>query len=99
MFLVDKQIPFTAEESFKRDTCQGRPMGRCPSVPVDSFQPAPQQVSYVDNEFDLSITSVPRICLNPDGSWLCPPIADSTPSVPHASQPQKHHSVRAQVAK
>ena len=34
MFLVDKQIMATREKYFKGDTCQGRPMGRCPSVPV-----------------------------------------------------------------
>jgi hypothetical protein len=57
-------------------------MGRCPSVPSDSFQLAPQQVSRVDNGFDLSITSSPLMCLSPDGSRLCPSFAESTPSVP-----------------
>ena len=55
---------------------------RHPSVPFDSIQLAPQQVSYVDNGFDLSITSFPLMCLSPDGSRLCPSIAESTPSVP-----------------
>jgi hypothetical protein len=53
-----------------------------PSVPSDSFQLAPQQVSYGDNGFDLSITSFPLVCLSPDGSRLCPSVAESTPSVP-----------------
>ena len=54
---------------------------RHPSVPLSCFQLAPQQVSYVDNGFDLSITSFPLMCLSPDGSRLCPSIAESTPSV------------------
>jgi len=37
MILVDKQITSTGEELLKGDACQGRPMGRCPSVPVRLF--------------------------------------------------------------
>ena len=33
MFLVDKEIASASEEFFKGDTCQVRPMARCPSVP------------------------------------------------------------------
>jgi hypothetical protein len=34
VFLVDKQIASAREEFVKRDTCQVRPVGRCPSVPI-----------------------------------------------------------------
>jgi hypothetical protein len=37
VFLVDKQIASAGEEFVKWDTCQGRPMGRCPSVPLRLF--------------------------------------------------------------
>ena len=56
-----------------------------PSVPLDSFQLAPQQVSCVGNGFDLSMTSFPLMCLSPDGSRLCPSNAESIPSVPSFS--------------
>ena len=59
---------------------------RRPSVPSDSLQLAPQQVSCIDNGFDLSSTSFPRICLSPDGSRLCPSLTESTPSVPPLSR-------------
>jgi hypothetical protein len=35
MFLVEQQIASAREELFKRDMCQGRPMVRIPSVPLD----------------------------------------------------------------
>ena len=35
MFLEEKKIASTRAEFFQRDTCQVRPMGRCPSVPLD----------------------------------------------------------------
>jgi len=35
VFLVDKQIASARAEYVKWDTCQGRPMVRCPSVPVE----------------------------------------------------------------
>ena len=35
MFLVEQQITSTREEFFQGDACQGRPVVRCPSVPVD----------------------------------------------------------------
>ncbi len=44
MFLVDKQIASTRAECVKGDTCQGRPMVRCPSVLVrfrEPFQDSP----------------------------------------------------------
>jgi hypothetical protein len=53
-----------------------------PSVPSYSFQPAPQQVSCVDNEFDLLIASFPLLCLSSDGSRLCPSITEPTTSIP-----------------
>ena len=37
MFLVDEQVASARAEFFKRDTCQVRPMARCPSVPVRLF--------------------------------------------------------------
>ena len=37
MYLVDKQIASAREEFVKWDACQGRPMVRCPSVPVRVF--------------------------------------------------------------
>ena len=55
---------------------------RHPSVPVRSFQFAPQQVSCLDNGFDLSISSFPLLCLSPDSRMLYPSIADSTASIP-----------------
>ncbi|HEY6409283.1 MAG TPA: hypothetical protein VIY29_17625 [Ktedonobacteraceae bacterium] len=36
MFLVEKEIAFTGEKLFKGNTCQGRPMGIDPPVPVGS---------------------------------------------------------------
>ena len=36
MFLVEKEIASPGEKLFKGDTCQGRPMGIDPSVPVSS---------------------------------------------------------------
>ena len=41
----------------------------------------------------------PLVCLSPDTSGPCSLIAESTPSVSHASQPPKHLSLRAKVAK
>ena len=35
MFLADQEIASTRAEFFKGDACQGRPMGICPSVPVE----------------------------------------------------------------
>ena len=74
-------------------SCRGKEEGKNwrqrtgnPSVPSDSFQLAPQQVSCVENGFDLSITDFPLACLSPDASRLCSLIADATSSVPHASQ-------------
>jgi hypothetical protein len=66
----------------KEEVENWRQRTRHPSVPSDSFQLAPQQVSYVDSGFDLSIPSFPLMCLSPDGSRLCPSVAESTPSVP-----------------
>jgi hypothetical protein len=60
-------------------------MVRCPSVPSECFQPAPEQASYVDRGFDLPITSFPLLCLSPDGSRLCPSIAELTSSIPPLS--------------
>ena len=37
MFLVEKEIASDRAEFVKRDTCQVRPMARCPSVPVRLF--------------------------------------------------------------
>jgi hypothetical protein len=37
VFLVDQQIASARAEFFKGDACQGRSMGRCPSVPVRLF--------------------------------------------------------------
>ena len=34
MFLVDKQTPSHRAEFSQGDACQGRPMVRCPSVPL-----------------------------------------------------------------
>ena len=79
---VDEEIISAWKKLLEGDEGQGRPMARCPSVPPDSSQLAPQLASCVDNGFDLSITSFPLMCLSPDGSRLCPSIAESTPSVP-----------------
>jgi hypothetical protein len=79
---VDEEIISTWEKLFEGDACQGRPMGRCPSVPLSCFQSPSQQVPCVENGFDLSITSFPLLCLSPDGSRPCPSFAESTPSVP-----------------
>src|SRR5437763_12966136 len=65
----------------KEEVENWRQRTRHPSVPSDSFQLAPKQVSCVDNGFDLSITSFPLMCLSPDSSRLCPSIAESTSSV------------------
>jgi hypothetical protein len=35
--LVDEQIASARAEYVKWNACQGRPMGRCPSVPVRLF--------------------------------------------------------------
>jgi hypothetical protein len=37
VFLGDRQIASATEQLFQRDACQGRPMARCPSVPVRLF--------------------------------------------------------------
>src|SRR6266566_5260933 len=47
VFLVDKQIASTRAECVKGDTCQGRPMVRCPSVPVGSaIMPKTREASW-----------------------------------------------------
>jgi hypothetical protein len=70
MFLVDEQFASPREEVFQGDVRQGRPMVRCPSVPLDPIQPRCHQPPYGDSESDLSIISVPLTCLSPGASWL-----------------------------
>ena len=43
MLLVYKEIPSTTTQLFKRDTCQVRPMARCPSVPSEARSGTPRQ--------------------------------------------------------
>ena len=89
MILVEKEIASTGEELFKRDACQVRPMVRCPSVPVDSSQPASQQAPRVDHGSDLSL---PLLHLFASAQMPAGFALDCgvDPLVPHASQPPKH---------
>ena len=69
-------------ELFKWDVCQGRPIARRPSVPVDSFQLVSQQGSCDYDGSDSSIVSFTCIYPSPDGDRLCHSFAESIRSVP-----------------
>ena len=64
MFLVDKQIASARAEYVKWDTCQGRPMVRCPSVPVGSAIIPKTPLGSWECLFSLPLLSVKRAVLH-----------------------------------